>query len=442
MKKRKIVIYIFSFILAFSLIIPSFYRVLILRKPEFVLANWENYMDPDLQKDIQNKYGLQVTNYGTNSDLIGQYSAGTYDIAFPSTYILQKLAKSNVIDKIEWSRFGFKNINNSEDAKILFSETFEKFNSIYKETRDFNLLDYGIPYFGQDLVFAYRGSYIKEFCELENGKCISDKNDMSWKDIMEAINKNNNLFHDSLTILNDEKNIFSISKSLDNDNMDFEPNDNPDNILDNMKKYLSNLGTIIWTSDSNRILNNLASSKVKGAILYNGDALYSSYGGDSQISNIDKTNFHFIRPKKTMTAFDFITFSKAIKDSKKEKLYNLISQISLFNSVQEHKEISNNTNSLEELVQNIDNLDYFKKDKNYNYWSLNNFNTVNYYSPLSIFQSNKNNIYQKYFDYDDWRFNIYNIQKENVIKGYIEAPITDKQSLELSLSFAKFKNSI
>jgi spermidine/putrescine transport system substrate-binding protein len=442
MKKRKIVIYIFSIILAFSLIIPSFYRVLILRKPEFVLANWENYMDPKLQNDIQKQYGLQVTNYGTNSDLIGQYSAGTYDIAFPSTFIMEKLAKANVIDKVEWSNFGFNNINNSKDAEILFSNTFIKFNNIYKQKRQFNLLDYGIPYFGQDLVFTYRGEYLKDFCLLENDKCVSDRKDMSWTDIMESIIKNKNFFKNSLSILNDEKNIFSISKSLNSNCMDYNEEDDPDLVLSGLKKYLSQIGTIIWTSDSNRILNNLASNSINGAILYNGDALYSSYGGDSKIEDIDQENFHFIRPAKTMTAFDFITFSKKISDSKKEKLYNLISQIAFFNSVKQHVKISNQSNDLISLKNAINDIDYFQKEESYKYWSLQNFNTVNYYSPLSIFESEKNNILNKYFENDTWRYDIYNITKEQIVPNYIETPITDKQSLELSLSFARFKNSL
>jgi hypothetical protein len=58
-------------------------------------------MNPDLIDSLAKKYDVKFTTYSDNSDLIGLYEDGSYDIAIPSDSLLPMLTKDNALRRID-----------------------------------------------------------------------------------------------------------------------------------------------------------------------------------------------------------------------------------------------------------------------------------------------------------------------------------------------------
>jgi len=82
------------------------------------ILNWSSYIPSDVIIDFENKSGIDV-NYGTyssNEELLAKISVakeGTYDLIFPSDYMVEIMIDRNIIDEIDLSRLeNVANLNN------------------------------------------------------------------------------------------------------------------------------------------------------------------------------------------------------------------------------------------------------------------------------------------------------------------------------------------
>jgi spermidine/putrescine-binding protein len=174
-----------------------------------VFANYESYMSPDLIDKNRTVDGQQVryVSYSTNEDIQAKFKR-SYDLAVPSTYTVLELIRTQEVAELDWSMFSTEGHplnsnafrwdtpstsylieyarpynsypgtttddkmeaarNDPHNALTLFSDTV--INIIfsvddYAHTEgyygvDKTLLNYSLPYFDQDLMFAYHGDYI------------------------------------------------------------------------------------------------------------------------------------------------------------------------------------------------------------------------------------------------------------------------------------------
>ena len=84
---------------------------------EINVLNWSSYISYDIINDFAREYNIKV-NYGTyssNEELLAKISSskeGTYDLIFPSDYMIDIMISRGLIEKIERSKItNFGNIN-------------------------------------------------------------------------------------------------------------------------------------------------------------------------------------------------------------------------------------------------------------------------------------------------------------------------------------------
>jgi spermidine/putrescine-binding protein len=82
------------------------------------VLNWSSYIPDDVISDFEEEYNIKV-NYGTyssNEELLAKISSsksGTYDLIFPSDYMVNLMIKRDIIEEIDKSKLrNLNNINN------------------------------------------------------------------------------------------------------------------------------------------------------------------------------------------------------------------------------------------------------------------------------------------------------------------------------------------
>ena len=81
------------------------------------VLNWSSYIPDEVIRDFEKETGIKV-NYGTyssNEELLAKITSskeGTYDVIFPSDYMVELMKERNLIEKIDISKIpNYKNIN-------------------------------------------------------------------------------------------------------------------------------------------------------------------------------------------------------------------------------------------------------------------------------------------------------------------------------------------
>lgn len=113
------------------------------------IYNWGNYIDPQLVKKFEKQTGYKV-NYETfdsNEAMFTKIKQGgtPYDIAVPSDYMIQKMAKEKLLLPLD--KHKIKGMDNNDPQFLDLS--FDKHNK------------YSVPYFWGTLGIVYNDKYIK-----------------------------------------------------------------------------------------------------------------------------------------------------------------------------------------------------------------------------------------------------------------------------------------
>ena len=140
---------------------------------EVIVYNWGEYIDPDLISRFQKETGYKV-NYMTFDSNEAMYSkvkqGGTaYDLIVPSDYMIEKMAKENLLIKLDHSKI--KGLQD-DDPKLL-NPAFDQGNQ------------YSVPYFWGTLGIVY------------NSKTVT-RPPKTWNDIWSPTYKNSILLTDSV----------------------------------------------------------------------------------------------------------------------------------------------------------------------------------------------------------------------------------------------------
>ena len=453
---------------------------------EFVFGNFQSYMSTDVMDQLQNEYDVNWQYYATNAEIPTYIKNKTLDAAVASNNMIAQLAVEGEIQPIQWQRFGLKyedpktrtikNVETYKDMQYIVSPvTWELCSTLAKEAHlpggdEANLLEYCIPYFMQDFVFAYRGPKIEQLADdasfydifnyitnksipnnpflAKNSSVMMIKDARTTYDVAKLIEaKRNNVPEDKIQINPDKKSWLV----ADEKNSGYAPSiQSITNTYKNISDYYANSGNrnaITFNSDSGIVLNKLASNEIKGAFLYNGDAVYAAAGGD--VSNggqnlpefgDDITNpeneFHVIIPKDNLVAMDGIVFNSSLSGKKLDEAYDLAYQISL-----------SGLNPGDDLNAKV--------DDEYKYLSVRNFDFVNYtpcYSKLLTFAKNDyfgisnskedkpENSEPQTMEELQWK--LMNISSENAKPGRIEVPVNNLTESNINIAFENFINEV
>ena len=87
------------------------------RDNELNVLNWSSYIPDSIINDFEKETGIKVNygSYSSNEELLAKIStskSGTYDLIFPSDYMVELMIKRNLIDKIDKNKIpNIKNLN-------------------------------------------------------------------------------------------------------------------------------------------------------------------------------------------------------------------------------------------------------------------------------------------------------------------------------------------
>ena len=372
-------------------------------KRDFILANYQSYINPKVQEELKSKYGVSYDYFESAESAKALINKNIADVVNTTSYELVSWARQGLISKLDWSRFNLPSINNSTDALNLFIKPVQDILTSYdidKDGNNDNLLDYGIPYFLQDLVFCYRGNKINE---LSNG--------VSWEKLFDVISKDNRFKskkHPQLIAINDSRTIYSIPRTIQNNDVNPQLNASIGELQETYKLLSSNLNeissnSIIFNSDSGVVLNKLAINEVSGSFCFNGDALYAALGGDEGAENQIGVDIHVVKPSNNLVALDLFVINKNISNKNLDKAYELLKSLCL--------DMTNEFNSI--VYQNFD--------------------YVYYTPPLKIVNElAKTKLSQNEMDFLE-------VSDQNINKR-VEQPLTDLIKSNLQIAWITFKS--
>ena len=118
---------------------------------EINVLNWSSYIPYEIINDFEKEYNIKV-NYGTyssNEELLAKISsssAGTYDLIFPSDYMVELMIGKDMLMPIDKSKIdNYHNIN-----RLFLNQKFDKNNR------------YSIPFLAATTVIAINRENIKD----------------------------------------------------------------------------------------------------------------------------------------------------------------------------------------------------------------------------------------------------------------------------------------
>ena len=131
------------------------------------VLNWSSYIPNDVIRDFEKETGIKV-NYGTyssNEELLAKLSSskeGTYDVVFPSDYMVELMISKNMLEPIDINRLSnYKNID-----EVFLNQNYDINNS------------YSLPFLLATSVIAYNSSNVSDIDDYKDFVNDKYKNDI------------------------------------------------------------------------------------------------------------------------------------------------------------------------------------------------------------------------------------------------------------------------
>ncbi len=202
------------------------------------VLNWSSYIPDDVIDDFENEYHIKV-NYGTyssNEELLAKLSSskkGTYDVVFPSDYMVELMIQKDMLQEIDKSRFtNFDNIN-----EVFMKQEYDQNNN------------YSLPFLLATSVIAYNSETVDR---------IRDYADLAKKEYKERI-----------VLLDDERiTIGSFLQSLG-----YDINDYQDEHLEEAYQEYMKMKQNIKAFDSDAPKTFLITGEADIGVIWNAEAL-------------------------------------------------------------------------------------------------------------------------------------------------------------------------
>lgn len=226
-------------------------------EPQQVLNvfNWSEYLPPSVIEKFEQTYNIKV-NYSTfssNEEMLAKLMAGggNYDVAVASDFMVEILAKQNLIQEMDKSRL--TNLGNIDPQ--FMNLAFDPGNK------------YSVPYMWLAGIIAYDSSKVPE-------GAITSYADL-WKPE----------FSNALTVLDDERVIIGITLKK----MGYSLNETDPAVLAKAKEELAKLQPNIRSYDSDSPKTSLISGESKAIF---------AWGAEASLARRDNPNVRYVIPKE------------------------------------------------------------------------------------------------------------------------------------------------
>lgn len=219
------------------------------------VLNWSSYIPDDVIRDFEKEYNIKV-NYGTyssNEELLAKIVSsknGTYDVIFPSDYMVELLRSKDLLEKIDISR-----ISNYDNLNSIFLNKEYDFNN-----------EYSLPFLTTIVVIAV------------NRDNVSD-NISSYNDLLNKKYKNN------IVLLDDQRIIIGMGLLAGG----FDMNSIGDYELNIAKEWLLKLKDNIKAYDSDSPKTFFITEEADIGVMWNAEA---------EIAKENNPNIEIIYPKE------------------------------------------------------------------------------------------------------------------------------------------------
>ena len=252
-------------------------------KNEVNVLNWSSYIPYDVIDNFEQEYGIKV-NYGTyssNEELLAKISSskeGTYDLIFPSDYMIKLMKDRNMLDKIDKNK-----INNIYNINPQFlNQEFDIYN------------EYSLPFLAATSVLCI------------NRDKISD-NITTYNDLLNPKYKNN------IVLLDDQRIVIGMSLQA----LGYDMNETDEDALTSAKEWLLKINPNVKAFDSDSPKTLLITNEVDMGVIWNAEAV---------IAKKDNDNIEIVYPSDGFAiSLDNFALVKGAKN--KENAYKFIDYI-------------------------------------------------------------------------------------------------------------------
>jgi len=250
---------------------------------EVNVLNWSSYIPNEVIDEFEREYNIKV-NYGTyssNEELLAKISSskeGTYDVIFPSDYMVELMIKKAMLEKIDISKISnYNNIN-----KLFLKQDFDKNN------------DYSLPFLAATTVITVNRNNIKD--------SITGYNDLLKKE-----------YENNIVLIDDQRIIIGMGLQACGFNM----NETDISKLNIGKEWLLKLRNNIKAYDSDSPKTFLITNEVDLGVMWNAEAI---------IAKEYNPNIEIIYPKEGFAiSLDNYTIVKGAKN--KDNAYKFINYL-------------------------------------------------------------------------------------------------------------------
>lgn len=202
------------------------------------VLNWSSYIPDSVIHDFEEEYNIRV-NYGTyssNEELLAKVTSskeGTYDVVFPSDYMVELMKERNLLDKLDKSRLSnYQNIN-----KVFLNQSYDFDN------------EYSVPFLSTIVVIVVNRDNIKE-------------NIRSYSDLLNEGYKNN------IVMIDDQRIVIGMSLL----SLGYDMNDTSDLALERAKEFLLKFKDNIKAYDSDSPKTFFMTEEVDIGVMWNAEA--------------------------------------------------------------------------------------------------------------------------------------------------------------------------
>lgn len=252
-------------------------------KKQLNVLNWSSYIPNDVVLDFEKETGIKVNynTYSSNEECLAKVSSakeGTYDLIFPSDYMIEIMKTRDLIEKLDKTRLN--NVSNLNPNYL----------SLEYDPKN----EYSLPFIAASTVIAVNREFIKD--EIT-----------SYNDLLDPKYKN------EIVLIDDQRIIIGMALLANGHDM----NSVYDYELNEAKEWLEKLKPNIKAYDSDSPKNFLISKEASIAVLWN---------AEGALASMENKNIENIFPEEGFAlSVDNFAIPKGAKN--KDELYKFIDYI-------------------------------------------------------------------------------------------------------------------
>ncbi len=276
------------------------------------VLNWSSYIPYEVISDFEKETNIKV-NYGTyssNEELLAKISSskeGTYDLIFPSDYMIELMISKNMLEEIDKSKI--MNINNINP--MFLNQKFDKNN------------EYSIPFLAATSLIIVNREHIKD-------------NITSYNDLLNSKYKNN------IVLLDDQRIVIGMALQA----LGYDMNETDTKKVNEAKDWLLKINPNVKAFDSDSPKTFLITNETDIGVIWNAEAI---------VAKEENPNLEIIYPEDGFAlSLDNYAIVKGAKN--KNNAYKFIDYI-LRNDV--NKKITDEYPYINTTIENV-NLDYLE----------------------------------------------------------------------------------